>query len=273
MKHVKEPMPDVQKTRPEVSSALAAVLDRATAKETANRYGSADELVADLEHVLGIEVARAGETHGEATAVLRALPGDTAEFVPARLRHPVRQALLVAAALLLIGAGVYYFAGRTEKGPGSAAAPRAGGLAAVNLASSAAHDFDPPPGDQREHPDSTLNAIDGNPSTVWDTETYQGGLQGAGKAGVGLYIDAGSPIVAKQLDVVTQTPGFVAAVYAANGGPPKTLDGWTKVSADTDVKQDQKIPLHTRGRQYRYYLLWITKLDSKVAIAELTLRR
>ena len=33
MKHVNEPMPDVQKKRPEVSSALAAVVERATAKE------------------------------------------------------------------------------------------------------------------------------------------------------------------------------------------------------------------------------------------------
>ena len=33
MKHVREDLPDVQLRRPEVSSALAAVLDRATAKD------------------------------------------------------------------------------------------------------------------------------------------------------------------------------------------------------------------------------------------------
>ena len=33
MKHVNEPMPDVQAKRPEVSAALAAVVERATAKE------------------------------------------------------------------------------------------------------------------------------------------------------------------------------------------------------------------------------------------------
>ncbi len=61
-------------------------------------------------------MARAGETHGEATTVLRALPGDTAEFVPARLRHPLRTGLSVALVLVLVGAGIWYFAGRTEKG-------------------------------------------------------------------------------------------------------------------------------------------------------------
>src|SRR5215208_3694099 len=54
MKHVQEPVPDVQRRRPQVSSALAKVLERATAKETANRYASADEMVHDLEEVLSI---------------------------------------------------------------------------------------------------------------------------------------------------------------------------------------------------------------------------
>ena len=35
MKHVREPLPDVQRRRPEISAALAAVVERATAKETA----------------------------------------------------------------------------------------------------------------------------------------------------------------------------------------------------------------------------------------------
>ena len=53
MKHVREPMPDVQRLRPEISAALAAVVERATAKETANRYATVEEMVHDLEQVLG----------------------------------------------------------------------------------------------------------------------------------------------------------------------------------------------------------------------------
>src|SRR5664279_444754 len=60
MQHVREPLPDVQLRRPEVSSALAAVVDRATDKDLSERYADADELVADLEEVLAIETARAG---------------------------------------------------------------------------------------------------------------------------------------------------------------------------------------------------------------------
>ena len=38
MKHVREPLPDVQRRRPEISASLARVVERATAKETQNRY-------------------------------------------------------------------------------------------------------------------------------------------------------------------------------------------------------------------------------------------
>ena len=38
MKHVNEDMPDVQERRPEISSALAAVIERATSKDPKKRY-------------------------------------------------------------------------------------------------------------------------------------------------------------------------------------------------------------------------------------------
>src|SRR5215212_3223749 len=88
MKHVREPLPDVQKVRPEVSSALAAVIERATAKETRNRYATAADMVADLERALQVEAARAGgATNGEATSILNALPPGTADFAPPRRRR------------------------------------------------------------------------------------------------------------------------------------------------------------------------------------------
>ncbi len=58
MKHVREPMPDVQRLRPEISAALAAVVERATAKERRNRYATVTQMLDDLEQALAIEVAR-----------------------------------------------------------------------------------------------------------------------------------------------------------------------------------------------------------------------
>jgi eukaryotic-like serine/threonine-protein kinase len=273
MQHVREPLPDVQRRRPEISAALAAVVERATAKETRNRYATADAMDHDLEQVLAIEAARSGETSGEATAVLRSLPGDTADFAPGRLRHP-RRALFASVLVLAIAAGlIAWFATRAERGPGDAATPKTPGLSAVELGSDAASDYDPE-GDGEESPEAARNAIDGNLTTNWDTETYSGGFAGSNKKGVGLYLDAGRPVAAKQLDLVTSMPGFQAEVFAANTVPGQISD-WTKVSGRTRVKQEERIALDTAGTQFRYYLLWIVELPpgNKADIRELGLKR
>ena len=76
MKHVREGLPDVQRRRPEVSAALAAVLERATAKDLGTRYATMAEFVRDLEEVLTYESARSGGATGEATAILSQLPAE-----------------------------------------------------------------------------------------------------------------------------------------------------------------------------------------------------
>ena len=272
MKHVKDPLPDVQQVRPEVSAALAAVVEHATAKELRNRYATAEDMVADLEDVLAIEVSRAGVAGGEATTVLRALPGDTKGFVPVRLRNPRRWFLTVLGVLVLAGAVLAYFGSRTEKGAGPPHVSRPAGLSAVTLGSDAANDYDPE-GDGQESPGSPQNVLDGNPSTQWDTERYQNGLAGVGKSGVGIFVDPGRPIRGRALKVTTSTPGFTAAVYASDS-VPKGIEGWHRVSPSARVGESQTIRFDHPGR-YRRYLLWITKLPegSKAAVQELSLFR
>jgi len=272
MKHVREPIPDVQRRRPEVSASLAAVLDRATAKETANRYATVEDMVHELEEVLAIEVARSGESSGEATNVLRALPPDTAEFVPARLRNPRRWLLSVLAVLLLAGGAVAYFATRTEKGAGTPAAERSQGFTVISLASDATEDYDPQ-GDDQESSGATQNAIDGNRTTVWNSERYEANLEDL-KDGVGLYVDAGSTVEARQLALTTPTPGFTASVYASNE-VPEDIVGWRKVSRDTRVGENARFAIDTLDQKFRYYLVWITMLgeNERAEIQELTLYR
>src|SRR4029450_4864018 len=84
MKHVNEKMPDVQRKRPEVSSALAAVVERATQKKPDKRYPDMSAMLADLEAALEVEVARAGGSHGEATTVLDSVPGPRRRIVNTR---------------------------------------------------------------------------------------------------------------------------------------------------------------------------------------------
>ncbi len=88
MKHVREELPDVQRKRPEVSAALAAVIDTATAKHQDDRYADDAEMIADLEDVLAIETSRAGGATGEATTVLRTLPPRAQRRSRTGSRHP-----------------------------------------------------------------------------------------------------------------------------------------------------------------------------------------
>ena len=271
MKHVRDPLPDVQRRRPEISAALAAVVERSTAKETQNRYPSVSEMVHDLEEVLAIEAARSGQATGEATTVLQSLSGDTADFAPSRLRRPKRALALTLLVLALVGAAAAFLAARTEKGTGGTVVKKPAELSEVRLAGNAASDYDPE-GDNKESSDATRNAIDGNRSTNWNTETYQGGFAGSDKSGVGIYVDAGKPIPARGLTLVTATPGFKARVYASET-VPANIGGWVPVSPVQGVEQDHTFRFRTRDRKFRHYLLWITELpeQNEAEIQELSL--
>ena len=254
MKHVREPLPDVQALRPEVSSALASVVERATAKERANRYRTAAELVHDLEQALAIEAARAGGTSGgEATSVLRTLPGDTSEFAPLRVRNPRRWFALIVAAMALAAAAVTAIVLNAERGQTGSAAPRVSeGLRAVRFAGVEA--FDPPPGDGRENSESVRNAIDGNRSTEWTTERYKSETFGNLKDGVGLVLRVRNPVAAQRLDLVSSTPGWDAQGYAAEG-LPTSLERWRRVGQVAGVGQTERVRLDTGGAEFRNYLL------------------
>jgi eukaryotic-like serine/threonine-protein kinase len=278
MRHVRDPLPDVQAKRPEVSSALAAVVDNATAKRQEDRYADDAELIHDLEEVLAIETARAGTATGEVTAVLRTLPSQTQRRVPLGVRHRgFVVALMVAMVLAGGGVGVW-LATRAHHGVGHPAqgAPSPN-LQSVILCQSCAHGFNPLGSPTDESPNPSL-AIDNQPSTYWQTQHYYSPLASI-KAGVGLYVDANPGTPARELRIMTGTPGFTATIYARHDAPPiKWPDpGWVQVSSGpvTVGKSTTTIPLNTARTSYRYYLVWITSLGSNQAVQlnEVTLYR
>jgi eukaryotic-like serine/threonine-protein kinase len=272
MKHVRDELPDVQLRRPEVSAALAAVLDRATDKDLSRRYAGAADLIADLEDVLTIEAARAGQTTGEATAVLRTLDPPRRGRAE-RVLHPLRW---LAPLLILLAAGVvaavFLLADdRVERGTGSRNTPpptSAPELEAVSLGQRAASDFDPL-GDDREHPEAAGRVLDGDRGTYWYTETYQA----FNKDGVGIVLDARPGVRARQLRVRTATPGWHGQVLTADTRtPPKDLADWTRVGEIRAGQRTEEVELDVADRP-RYYLVWITDLGSResVRVNELSL--
>ena len=286
MKHVREELPDVQLRRPEVSSALAAVVDRATAKDLDRRYATDAQLIEDLEEELAAEAARSGRSTGEATAVIATLPERHKRRLPLLMRRRI-PLLAIVGVLLLAGAAAAALLlqglERTQRGTGEGKVKPPAGTKVVSVKRTSAQDFDPL-GDDDEHADEARLAVDKDPGTSWTTETYEGGTL-AGKDGdndgVGLYIDAAPKVAATKIEIDTPKTGWQVEIHVApdgdapDGAPGKAGE-WQKVAGGAVKRKRQRFALRTGGKQYRYYLVWITKLppgDERVEISDVSLFR
>jgi len=242
-------------------------------------------MVADLEDALALEAARSGQTTGEATSVLRTLPGSTRRRLRWRLRHPVRWGLAVAVVLAAVAIAVAALAGATHRGAG--VTPGIGshaGLSPVQLASSAANSYNPF-GTGPENRDQVGNLVDGDPNTTWSTEEYFGAtLKKPGGVGTGVYLDAAPRLLAKAIEIQTPTPGFAVQVYVADridlglaygDSQPLAARGWLgPVGESSHVRDGQRIALSLHRHAYRYYLVWLTTLPpgrDMATLNELTL--
>ncbi|MGI8903948.1 MAG: protein kinase domain-containing protein [Solirubrobacteraceae bacterium] len=275
MKHVREELPDLQAKRPEVSAALAAVLDTATAKRQEHRYANVAELIADLEDALLIETTRAGSATGEVTSVLRTLPTRTQRRIPFSVRRPGRALAVALVLLAAIAVAAIWLATRAHHGTGKLPQPAPSHAPAqVALCQSCAHGYNPLGTPKQEHPADAGLAVDNNPNTAWTTQNYYSAQ--LGKAGVGIYVDASPGTSARVLQIRTSTPGWNATIYARNDTPPVDHGppaGWARLAATTNIGRTQRISLAAAGVRYRYYLVWITGLGGhmRLAINELTL--
>ncbi|MFL5871248.1 MAG: protein kinase domain-containing protein [Solirubrobacterales bacterium] len=254
MKHVNEPMPDVQAKRPEVSAAIASVVDRATTKDPRDRYGTVAEMVRDLEQTLEVEAARHGGTSGEATSVLDSVPAHRRRL--GRRRRISGPGIALAVVGVALAAAAVIFGSKLDLGGNQA--PAGGGTSEVRLPGDAASEFDPPPGDEQET-GTERQAIDSNPTgTAWSTEHYDTSDFGGLKDGVGLAIDAGDSVAAKSMVIRALTPGYDAQIYEVNGSPPSSLSEWGRpVGTISDGGDREAVQLP--GKAAKSFLIWITK--------------
>jgi tRNA A-37 threonylcarbamoyl transferase component Bud32 len=255
MKHVNEELPDVQRRRPEASAAVALVVERATAKNPAERYQTVAEMIDDLETALEVEAARAGSTTGEATSVLEAVPPPKR-----KLSGPGRRSWAAIVLLLLVGGGALLAVQLISSGIGGGGANKGKG---GTVALSGATDYDPQ-GDGEEIGSKVELAADGDPTgTAWETEHYDSetfeGTKTGPNPGVGVYVTTNSPATPRTMIVRGPTPGWDAQVYAAPAGPPSDLSGWGEpVGEASEAGETQEIALDVR-QPSTYFLLWFTK--------------
>jgi serine/threonine protein kinase len=252
MKHVNEPMPDVQAKRPEVSAVVASVVDRSTTKDPRDRYSTVAEMVRDLEQTLEVEAARRGGTSGEATSVLDSVPKANRRL---RQRRPPWLGIAMGLVGIALIAAAAIFGGE-KLNLGNDSSPSAT-TTEVKLPTDAAAEFDPE-ADGQETGTQRL-AIDSNPTgTAWTTEHYDTQDFGGLKDGVGLTIDTGSTITAKAIDIRSPTPGWDAEIYESGGSPPTELSGWGQpVATVTDGGGHETVNLPAKPAQS--FLIWITK--------------
>ena len=278
MKHVREAMPDVRVLRPEVSAALAAVVERATCRELSARYADDGEMIADLEAALALETTRAGSADGQVTAVLDTLPPETRRRVPLSIRHRgAAYAVSILAVLVIAGAIVALtLHAHNNRSHRHGRGGHAGALTPVALCSSCAHSYNPDGlnGDITQDDSQAPNVVNGNSATGWSTEIYYSNT--LDKPGVGIYVWTAGPTAIRQLTVKTSTPGWSGQILGTNAQPNlRKFEGWTRLASSGSVSATQAFRMGGRTR-YRYYLVWITKLPAgsqSVKINEVKLYR
>jgi serine/threonine-protein kinase len=247
MKHVHEPPPNLLEKRRDLPLRVAAAIDRALEKDPEHRFTTMDAFAAELEACLA-ELERGG---GSVTAVIPA--AQRLGTHRGRKRVSPWPALIGLAGVLAIAAVVVGLL--TFRHKDNSPVPVG---AQVSIAGGTAYD---PFGDGAEHDGDASKATDGTFDTYWSTESYHSPLQDI-KQGVGLVLDAHSPVELSRITVQTDTPGYTAQIRATNteGSLPAPISDTKVVGGTTSFDIQQSSPK-------RFYVIWITKLPSDSGVA------
>ncbi len=258
MKHVHDPVPSVRERRPDVSLRVDALIQRAMAKNPDDRYRSMAALVVALEACLAEEGGVPRWLAESDTASMEPVAAARERRARRRRRRVPWRGLVVLTLLIAIAAGVgALVTGRVDL-PEIPFLPE-DSAPMINVDLKAISDYDPIVGDG-EHPDLVDLATDGDPLTAWTTERYQS----FEKDGVGIMLDAGKQVALKQIVVVSDDPGFTAQILAAH----KPNGNFRPVSEEQTVEEHTIFELDTEGKEFRYYVVWITGLEIEAHLNE-----
>jgi tRNA A-37 threonylcarbamoyl transferase component Bud32 len=256
LRHLHDPIPSVREHRPDVSPQVDAIVHRALAKRPSDRFPSMEAMGAALQDALREERSAGRAAPEENTVVIpapRTAPEPRRPAPRASRSRPSRAVVLLAAlggAVLLVG----LVAALSDDGGDDGASGSAG-----TVRMRAVSDFDPEGGDG-EHPETVRFATDRDPATFWTTETYRSFV----KSGVGIVLDARRPVALSRLVVTSDEPGFTALIRAGS----RAAGPFEDVSEEQSVRRRTAFEVDTDGEEYRFYLLWITDLDSLAHVNE-----
>jgi serine/threonine protein kinase len=188
-------------------------------------------------------------------------------------------AMLGAGAVLvvaLVGIGIWILGHRGSQPhsgtqPSHSASSSAASSASV-LVPVSAQGFDAlssPSDDPGNENDQLANlAIDGNPSTSWNTQFYIGNpVFGGTKTGTGLILDMGKPVRLASVRVTFGAiPGADVQIKLGNSNArsPSTLSAFTTVASGTGLGGSHTFTTASRATG-RYVLIWFTRLPPQSA--------
>ncbi|HEY4396597.1 MAG TPA: protein kinase [Acidimicrobiia bacterium] len=259
----------IRTARPDVSRHLEDVVARSLARDPEYRYQSAQALKDALKP--GGDVAPTGPLtpppptrpvvappgraggRAEPTKVGAPPPGLPARVAPPRRRRRWPWLVLI---LILLGAGAAVAYALTNRSD-SSGTPSPAPAATHALPLVAAQDLDPPPGDGSEHPQDRQFAIDNDPRTAWQTDTYANRNFGNAKSGVGLWVQLDAAHDVTSVTVTTLEDGWSGQIYVADQ-PGSSLAAWGPARASGDnLPAVQRFDVNARGQ---YVLVWCTQL-------------
>ena len=281
MKHVREDLPDVAARRPEVSAALAAVLDRMTDKDLEQPLPRRRRRsIADLEDALAIEAARTRPRRParRPPCCARCRPRRAAGC-PFRLRHSLPACSPCSALLAVVAATSSLARPRGRRphrssgtGPGARRGRRRRATSIVSRPARVARTTTTRSATTRSTPTQARCVVDRDPGTVWTTERYPGRHRGRRQAGR-------RPLrrrQARRRRVADRDPdarrpagqGDDLRRAARRRARSRRRDGWTKLGGGTVAGRRQAL----QARHRRRALPLLPRLDH-VAAGGLRARR
>ena len=121
-------------------------------------------------------------------------------------------------------------------------------------------------------------AIDGDPATVWPTDTYTDPVPFPGfKNGVGLMLKLPQPTVVGAVTVAVSSTGTQVQIRSASSPSPATLDETTLLTGPTLLKPGTNTITVPAGQPTSNLLVWISTLGqtgatSRTEVSEITVR-
>ena len=134
------------------------------------------------------------------------------------------------------------------------------------------------PGGEADNPDQAAQAIDGNPATAWQTDTYSDPVPFPGfKNGVGLLLQLPQPTSLASVSLSLNSTGTSIQLRSAQSATPATLDDTTALTQPAPMKPGLNTITLDNAPPTSYLLVWITTLGtvdgrSETAISDITLK-